>query len=158
MHFNSTDHFCISLFAASVQAFLSASVRTFPLCLQRLGCHNNQNADLWGLGCNTYYRAEMMSGWQEQHLTSTNKVDAYGTLKNRKRKQQTLITAKMTRNNQLRNARIRCFALWRKRRRHDELIILKLVQKLFLNEPKITVVRGSVKSLFILRHGFVFCP
>ena len=90
--------------------------------------------DLWGLGCNTYYRAEMMSGWQEQHLTTTNKVD--GTLKNRERKQQTLLTAKMTRNNQLRNATFRCFAPWPKRRRHDELILLKLVHKIFLNETK----------------------
>jgi len=44
MYFNSTDRCCVSLFAANVQVFLFASVRAFPSCPQRLGCHSDQNA------------------------------------------------------------------------------------------------------------------
>jgi len=36
--------FLYFIFAAGVQVFLFASVRAFPSCPQRLGCHNDQNA------------------------------------------------------------------------------------------------------------------
>jgi len=38
------DRCCVLFFAASVHAFLFASVRAFPSCPQRLGCHSDQNA------------------------------------------------------------------------------------------------------------------